>query len=259
MSDENDSNKERWKGRNSDKDKLRFDIWSLLEERAVAIGPAWSRIPDFVGADKAAQRLAELQIWKTAKIVKSNPDKPQIPLRLRALQDGKILYAPVPELVKDYPFIELDPEALTRQGIPFEDVAPIEGAMEHGRKVNFQDMKPFDIAVVGCVGVTRSGGRTGKGGGFADLELGIFRDMELVNPDTPIVTTVHSLQVVEDDRVIMVSHDSPLDWIITPDEVIETHTVIAQPGGVDWDAVQPDQFENVPFLVSLKESLTKQK
>ena len=259
MSDENASDKARWKGRNSDKDKLRSDIWSLLEKRAVSIGSAWSRIPDFVGADKAAQRLAELQIWKTAKIVKSNPDPPQIPLRLRALQDGKILYAPVPELVKDYPFIELDPEELQRQGIPFEDVAPIEGAMEYGRKVNFQDMKPFDIAVVGCVGVTRNGGRTGKGGGFADLELGIFRDMGLVNQDTPIVTTVHALQVVEDNRVIMVSHDTPLDWIITPDEAIVTHTVIPQPGGVDWDAVQPDQFENVPFLVSLKESLTKQK
>ena len=82
--------------------------------------------------------------------------------------------------------------------------------------------------------------------------------MGLVNPDTPIVTTVHSLQVVEDNRVIMVAHDTPLDWIITPDEVIETRTVFPQPGGVNWDAVQADQFENVPFLVSLKESLTKQ-
>jgi len=257
MDSESASNLARWEGRNSEKDKLRSDIWSLLEERAVSVGPVWSRIPNFVGADRAAQRLAELQIWKTARIVKSNPDPPQIPLRLRALQDGKLLYAPVPELVKDYPFIELDPVDLKKRGIPFEEVARIEGAMEYGRKVNFQDMKPFDLAVVGCVAVTRSGGRSGKGGGFADLELGIFRDMGLISPDTPIVTTVHSLQVVEDYRVIMVGHDTPLDWIITPDEVIETHTVIAQPGGVNWDAVQPDQFENVPFLVNLKESLTE--
>ena len=35
----------------------------------------------------------------------------------------------------------------------------------------------LDFVVVGCVAVTRAGGRTGKGGGFADLELGIFREL----------------------------------------------------------------------------------
>ena len=137
-------------------------------------------------------------------------------------------------------------------------MAPIEGAMEHGRKVGFQDMKPFDLAVVGCVAVTRNGGRSGKGGGFADLEMGIFREMGLVNADTPIVTTVHSLQVQEDDHVIMVAHDTPLDWIITPDEVIETHTMLAQPEGVNWDAIQSDQYDNIPFLLSLKSTLLDQ-
>ena len=255
MEDERFIDQARWKGRNSQKDILRFEVWSLLEERSVSIGPVWSRIPNFIGADKAAQRLAELQIWKAAKVVKANPDSPQIPVRLRALEDGKLVYVPVPELVKDYPFIELDPNKLHRNGIPFEEVAPIEGAMEHGRKVGFQDMKPFDLAVVGCVAVTRNGGRSGKGGGFADLEMGIFREMGLVNTETPIVTTIHSLQVKEDERVIMVAHDTPVDWIITPDEVIETQTMIAQPEGVNWDTIQSDQYENIPFLLSLKSTL----
>jgi 5-formyltetrahydrofolate cyclo-ligase len=78
--------------------------------------------------------------------------------------------------------------------------------------------------VVGCVGVTRSGGRTGKGGGFADLELGIFRELGKVPRETPIVTTVHLSQVVEDDRIVMMPHDSALHWIITEWEVIETHS-----------------------------------
>ena len=38
-------------------------------------------------------------------------------------------------------------------------------------------MPKLDFGVVGCVAVTRRGGRTGKGGGFADLELGIFREL----------------------------------------------------------------------------------
>ena len=255
MEDERFIDRARWKGRNSEKDILRSEVWSLLEERSVSIGPAWSRIPNFIGADKAAQRLAGLQIWKRAKIVKSNPDSPHIPVRWRALEDGKLVYVPVPELVKDYPFIELDPNKLQRNGIRFEEVARIEGAMKHGRKVGFQDMKPFDLAVVGCVAVSRNGGRTGKGGGFADLEMGIFREMGLVNADTPIVTTIHSLQVKDDERVIMVAHDTPLDWIITPDEVIETQTMMEQPGGVNWDTIQSDQYENIPFLLSLKSTL----
>ena len=259
MEDERIVDRARWKGRNSAKDILRFEVWSLLEERSVSIGPVWSRIPNFIGAEKAAHKLAELEIWKTAKIVKSNPDSPHVPVRLRALEDGKLVYVPVPELVKDYPFIELDPNILQERNISFEQVAPIKGAMEHGRKVGFQDMKPFDLAVVGCVAASRNGGRTGKGGGFADLEMGIFREMGLVNEDTPIVTTIHSLQIKEDDLIIMDAHDTPLDWIITPDEVIETQTLIAQPEGVNWDTIQSDQYENIPFLLSLKATLLGKK
>ncbi|MBG30212.1 MAG: 5-formyltetrahydrofolate cyclo-ligase [Opitutae bacterium] len=259
MEDERIVDRARWKGRNSAKDILRFEVWSLLEERSVSIGPVWSRIPNFIGAEKAAHKLAELEIWKTAKIVKSNPDSPHVPVRLRALEDGKLVYVPVPELVKDYPFIELDPNILQERNISFEQVAPIKGAMEHGRKVGFQDMKPFDLAVVGSVAASRNGGRTGKGGGFADLEMGIFREMGLVNADTPIVTTIHSLQIKEDELIIMDAHDTPLDWIITPDEVIETQTLIAQPEGVNWDTIQSDQYENIPFLLSLKATLLGKK
>lgn len=256
MDDNSASNHGRWSGRNADKDTLRSEIWSLLETRAASVGSVWSRIPNFVGAEQAAQRLAELPIWQQAKVVKSNPDPPQIPVRLRALQQGKLLYMPVPELVKDFPFVELDPVDLQNRGIPFERVADSAGAVEYGRKVNFHDMQPYDLVVVGCVAVTRNGGRTGKGGGFADLELGIFREIGLVTADTPIVTTVHSLQVVNNDRVVMVAHDSALNWIITPDEVIETRTPYPQPHGVDWAAVQPDQYQNIPFLTTLKDSLT---
>jgi 5-formyltetrahydrofolate cyclo-ligase len=247
----------RWQGRNSDKDVVRTDVWSALESQAVAIGSPWSRIPNFEGAERAAERLAELEIWKRAHIVKSNPDAPQIPVRLRALQEGKLLYTPVPELVADFPFVLLDPEVLARHGIPFEEVAASEGAVRHGQPVQFQEMRPMDLIVVGCVAVTRNGGRIGKGGGFADLELGIFRELGLVPPTTPILTTVHGLQVVDDRRVLMIAHDSPLDWIITPDEVIETRTTYPQPHGVDWESVQADQYRDIPFLVELRQELDR--
>ena len=95
----------RWSGRNADKDVLRGDVWRGLEASGVNVGPAWSRIPNFSGADLAALNLTRVPAWATARIVKTNPDPPQIPVRLRALYDGKIVYAPVPELTKGFPFI----------------------------------------------------------------------------------------------------------------------------------------------------------
>lgn len=245
----------RWAGRNMTKDQLRQEIWAALETRNFAIGPAFSRIPNFVGADKAAARLAELAIWRTAKVVKSNPNPPQIPVRLRALQEGKLLYMPVPELTTTP--LEIGSRCLSTKGIPFETVATAEGAMQYGKRVNWREMQPYDLCVVGCVAVTRNGGRTGKGRtGFADLELGIMRLVGLVTPATPVVTTVHSTQVVNNERVVMVNHDTPLDWVITPDEAIETHAQYPDPEGINWAAVQPDQYDNIPFLRALRAQLT---
>ena len=116
-------------------------------------------------------------------------------------------------------------------------------------------MPKLDFCVVGCVAVTRRGGRTGKGAGFADLEQGVFRELGLVDASTPLATTVHSSQVVEDAAVVMESHDSALDFIATELELIETRTPYRQPDGVAWDKVRPDQFADIPFLSALRRSI----
>jgi 5-formyltetrahydrofolate cyclo-ligase len=245
----------RWQGRNSGKDQLRDWVWNELEARGVNVGPASSRIPNFVGADAAAKLLADLPFWKAARVVKCNPDPPQIPVRLRALYDGKLLYTPVPELLEGFPFVLLDPAVLKRDDISFELAATAQGAMAHGQAVSFEEMLPMDVLVVGCVAVTAAGGRTGKGGGFADLELGIFRELDKVPAPGQIVTTVHEIQVVADDRIQMMPHDSPLHWIVTPERVIETRSAYPQPTGVTWDSVQEDQFRSIPFLQALKDKM----
>ena len=255
MSDTDD--KARWAGRNGEKDRLRSEIWGTLERAEVNVGPVWSRIPNFAGADLAAWNLAQTPEWKAALVVKCNPDPPQIPVRLRALHEGKVVYAPVPELTKGFPFVRLDPEKLRAKGVEFETAAPSGGFLEHGDPVAFEAMEMLDFVVVGCVAVTRSGGRTGKGGGFADLELGIFRELGKLRETTVIETTVHSSQVVDDSRLPMMRHDSVLNFVATEKELIDTHTAFAQPAGVDWDRVQPDQYENIPFLTELRARLEK--
>ncbi|MBQ2263544.1 MAG: 5-formyltetrahydrofolate cyclo-ligase [Loktanella sp.] len=243
----------RWSGRNADKDRLRAGIWEGLEASGLNIGPVWSRIPNWVGAEMAAKNLSQLDIWKRAKVVKCNPDPPQIAVRLRALYDGKLLYMPVPEFGSgELPWVLLDPEKLARDGVQFEMAATSQGAVSVGQKLGFEDIAPLDLAVCGCVAVTRAGGRTGKGGGFADLELGLFRDLGKITADTPIVTTVHSSMVVDDTRLPIMAHDSLLNWIVTEKEAIETAPQGSQPGGVVWDLVQPDQLEDIWFLKDLK-------
>ncbi len=242
----------RWAGRNNDKDRLRDRIWQKLVSDDVNVGPVASRIPNFAGADLAALHLSRLDAWKNARVVKCNPDPPQIPVRLRALYDGKILYAPVPELTKGFPFVRLDPAVLEAKGVQFELAAVSQGFVEHGEPVEFEEMEALDFVVVGCVAVSDAGGRTGKGGGFADLELGIFRELGKVTPETPVATTVHSVQLVDAALLPMLGHDSPLDYIATEKGVIETRTSMARPTGVAWDHVQADQYASIPFLNDLR-------
>ena len=78
-------------------------------------------------------------------------------------------------------------------------------------KLTFQDVLPLDLAVCGCIAVTRAGGRTGKGCGFADLELGLFRELGKITALTPVVTTVHSSMVLDDERLPIMPHDSLLN------------------------------------------------
>ena len=245
----------RWTGRHPDKDQLRHSIWSALEASGEAVGNPWYSIPGFRGAANAALQLTRAPGWQEARVVKCNPDAAQAPLRLAALKAGKRVYTPVPELVEDFPYLCLDPEDLATRGIDFADVMFSAGAAELGQRCTFAQVQPIDFFVVGCVAVTAAGGRTGKGAGFADLELGIFNHYGQVGPRTPLATTVHDLQVVPDEAVVMQAHDAPLDWIATPTRLIQTRTTMPRPGVVDWQHVREDQFTSIPFLARLRAEL----
>ena len=243
-----------WIGYHHDKDKLRTEIWSLLKQQAASVGDSFGHIPNFVGAQMAAEKLAALPIWQQAKTIKCNPDSPQIPVRMRALQDGKRLYMAVPRLTDDRCFVELTAEDLQRQSVSIAESAIARKALTCGKLVSFEEMEPIDLVIIGCVAAGRSGGRTGKGAGFADLELAMLTEFGLVEIDTPIVTTVHSLQVVEDSRLPMQVHDWALNLIITAEEVIETNTIYPRPTGLNWDSIRAEQLEKIPILRKLNES-----
>ena len=227
------------------KETVRNQVWALLERERVARFPgARGRIPNFTGAELAAERLAGQAEWKAAHVLKANPDSPQLPVRARALAEGKRVYMAVPRLAEDKPFILLDPERL--KGNSIRKAASIRGAMELGRRVSIEQMERIDLVVCGTVAVNGKGVRVGKGGGYSDLEFALLAEAGLVDKKTLLTTTVHPLQVLNLD-LPETEHDFQVDVIVTPAKVIRTggrH----RPPGILWAHLDEEKIASVPIL-----------
>lgn len=231
------------------KDELRARIWSRLTERRVARFPgAQGRIPNFLGAEAAARRLGELDAWQRARVIKCNPDAPQLPVRALALRAGKRLFMAVPRLRAERCFLELDPAELAGRE---RAAASIKGASALGRPIAPARMPRLDLIVAGSVAVARDGSRVGKGGGFSDLEFAILAELGLIGPWTTIVTTVHPLQIVR-ARIPMRPHDIPLDYIVTPEETIRCPRRHPRPNGILWAELPPEKIAEIPLLAKLR-------
>jgi 5-formyltetrahydrofolate cyclo-ligase len=210
-------------------------MWELMErERVVRFPGAIARIPSFVGAEAAVERLAERPEWRAARVVKANPDSPQLPVRRRALADRKLVYMAVPKLESEKPFIRLQHDAT------------IKGAMRDGESVAIEEMERVDLVVCGSVAVNRDGVRIGKGGGYSDLEFALLVERGLVGAETTIVTTVHPLQVL-DQELPETEHDFRVDVIVTPEGVIRSSDR-SRPPGIMWDHLDQEKIDAIPVL-----------
>ena len=217
------------------KQEVRERIWELLErDRAARFPGARGRIPNFRGAEQAAARLAELPEWQAARVIKANPDSPQLPVRRRARKEGKTLYMAVPRLTTEKPFVEV-------RGDP-----TIKRALSEGAPRGLDELEPVELVVCGTVAVNRKGVRIGKGGGFSDLEFALLAERGLVGDDTTIVTTVHELQLLDED-LAETEHDFRVDVIVTPDAVLRTRRR-GRPPGILWDHLDAEKSAAIPVL-----------
>lgn len=227
-----------------DKQAWRERIWDrMVAEKVVGFPGAHGRIPNFTGAADAAGALAELPEWQEAEAIKANPDMPQLPVRAAALNDGLVVYMAVPRLRDPQPFLRLDPAVLS---VAPRTAASIKGSAEHGVSVGLDDLPHIDLIVCGTVAVNRDGARIGKGGGYSDLEFAIGLEAGRIDDRTIIVTTVHDVQVVDDD-LPETSHDFRVDVITTPTEVIRCVRT-NRPPGIVWDDLDDDKIAAVPVL-----------
>ncbi|MEM2937294.1 MAG: 5-formyltetrahydrofolate cyclo-ligase [Candidatus Bathyarchaeia archaeon] len=192
------------------KQRLREKIWSEMERSGVAAFPlpCKGRIPNFAGAEVAAEKLRQLEEWKKAKVVFVNPDSPQRKVRENALKDGKTLIMASPRLKRGFILID----SIRVKGK--EHLAStIKGAFKFGAEV--QDFPKPDLIVEGSVAVDPQGYRLGKGHGYGDLEIEILKRRF---GEIPIATTVHDMQIVE--SVPFEENDQKVSIIVTPTKII---------------------------------------
>ena len=228
---------------------LRDEVWSAMRAAKVARFPgAAGRIPNFTGAEAAAERLRGTPEWQAARTLKSNPDSAQLPVRQRALEDGKTVYMAVPRLAGPEPFFALDPDHLTESP---RKAASISGATRSARRVTLAEVTPVDLVVTGCVAAGEDGARLGKGGGFADLEFALATAAGLIGPATVTVTTVHELQVRPSGVIPLTGHDVPVDFIVTPERVIDCRRDGSRPAaGICWDDLTEEKIAAIPLLTA---------
>jgi 5-formyltetrahydrofolate cyclo-ligase len=225
---------------------IRQRIWDRLRDEGWARFPypPHGRIPNFVGAEEAAERLLDAAPLAGARRIKVNPDAPQLAVRAGALARGITVFVPTPRLRGG--FRRLDPAEIPEH--KRREAASVSKGTRWSEPVALDDLPELDALVVGSVAVSRAGARLGKGEGYADLEYAILR--ELGHPAVPVATTVHPAQIV--DAVPREDTDLPIAWIVTPEDVFEVDPPPAAPEGIDWERLPDERVEAMPVLVELR-------
>ena len=207
-----------------EKEQVRKSIYDKLLNEGQSLRPNgdYGKIPDFKGSDIAAELLATTKEWKNSKTIFCSPDSAQIPVRYIALKENKNLIMASPNLEHGYLFLEgnksngKEKEAATKEGA-FDHCSKFFDFGETSSSDDSLDIA-IDMVVEGSVGVDRLGNRIGKGKGFADREIEDLFKKNLIDENTPLVTTIHPFQLV--DYVPMESHDKRLNMIVTTREII---------------------------------------
>ena len=206
-------------------------------------------IPDFIGSERATERLVEQPFYQRGRYAFVTPDNGLAELRRRLLEDGKSLVVSTYGIYRG--FVLLDPSTLA----PGESryAAWLDGLEHFGTPVSLAELVtrgPFDFMVTGASAVSVNGVRFGKGHGFFDLEWGMFTDLNLAGEATVVSAVVHDVQVVE-DNLVAGDTDILVDHIATPTRFINTSRG-PRPHGIHWPLLSAEQLAATPPLRELQ-------
>lgn len=193
------------------KSELRKIIYNKLVERQISTANYIGRIPDFKGSDKAAENLRSTEEWNESLTIFTSPDTALRQVRENALKDGKILIIVTPKIENGY--LKLNAQDFKGNE---REASTIKGAFKYGKSI--EKIPVVDLVVEGSVAVDKTGGRLGKGGGYGDREIEYLKKTGSIDSATPIVSTVHHLQIVE--KVPMEKHDQKINMAVTPEKIL---------------------------------------
>lgn len=234
------------------KRELRVKIWRLLESKGVAKfpKPVYGRIPNFHGSEIACIKASLLDVVRSAKVVKVDPDSPLREIRRILLLKGKTIVMPTPRLKNG--FIILNGRNIPKSVV--SEASTIRGAFRYGKIiVKPQDIPRIDVFIVGSVVVSRVNGvRLGKGGGYSDLEYAILLECGSISREVPIITVVHDLQVL-DIPLKKSIHDVPVDTIVTPTKIMNVIEREERPTGIVPEILN-EELKSLPIVKYILES-----
>jgi 5-formyltetrahydrofolate cyclo-ligase len=235
-----------------DKFALRQAIWDELREVALPDSRLhWNFeefVPDFVGSELCVQSIVDMEWYRASNVIFIAPDNSLIGMRQQAIKDQKRVLVATYALKRGFRLLEAGSVPVGAE----QFAATLDGLEVFGREISLEDISALgiDLLITGISLVTREGVRWGKGHGYFDLEWAIFREVQAVGEDTPVIAVGHDCQLVSE--VLEPSAvDTIADAIVTPTAVIRVPAVYPKPEGIYWEYVSPQLRQFIPLLQTL--------
>lgn len=235
------------------REKIRQQVW----QRLLQVARPDSRfhwdfnqfIPDFAGSERCADRIARTPEYEAANTLLVTPDNSLAALRTLSLQAGKDLVIPSYGLGRG--FFWLPHEAVPPGQEAF--AATLDGLEVYGQPYALTATRPAQhpqLLVSGASVLNKQGVRVGLSPSYFDLEWLVLADFGLIQLETPVMTVVHTCQVVELSCEPL-SSALVTDWIITPEALYATHSRYPRPDPATWTHLPAPMLQEVPFLQEL--------
>lgn len=173
----------------------------------------FGKVPNFIGAEMAAELLAQQPEFEKAKVIFVSPDHVLRRVRELVLEQGKTLAISLPMRLMRQREIKLF-QISERKAI--KAAADIDNFLRYGQPLK----QKIDLAVLSSVVVDRKGNRLTISKGFIDREWQILLESRFVHSGTKIATIAHPLQFADDLSNWITEWDVKVHIIVTPEEVI---------------------------------------
>ncbi len=199
----------------SRRERLRRRIWHLMENAGVLTFPleVFGRVPNFVGAEQAAELLAQQPEFTQAKVVFVSSDHVLRRVRELVLEHGKVLAVSLPQRLisrNKCPLLQITERRAIKAAVK------VDNFLRYGQPLSI----PVDLAVLSSVVVDRLGNRLTPRQEFGDRVWQMLVDSGFVHERTKIATIAHPLQFADDLAKWVTEKDVKAHLIVTPEEVV---------------------------------------